>query len=323
MNSLPPYAIVSNIHLRPLRAVGAVMALALFLLLAQGCASQATFDSADKAVDSLVVALRAPDDVQLKNVLGSQADEIISSGDPVADQSLRENFLKAYAEKHQLVAGTEGAMTLVVGKADWPLPIPLVQEGGKWRFDTDAGKEEVLNRRIGQNELAAIQTCLAILDAQREYVSRDRSTNGLREYADRFISDPGTKNGLYWPTAANEPPSPLGPLAAAAAKEGYKHHASPAATPQPYHGYLFRILTSQGASAPGGAMDYMVDGKLIGGFAIVAWPAEYGNSGVTTFLMNHDGIVYQRDLDDDTAKTAEAMDAYDPTPEWKKVQSDK
>jgi hypothetical protein len=323
MNLLPPYAIVSTIHLRPVRAVGAVVALVLFLLLAQGCASQATFDSADKAVDALVAALRAPDDVQLKNVLGSQADEIISSGDPVADQSLRESFLKAYAEKHQLIAGTEGAMTLVVGKSDWPLPIPIVQEGGKWRFDTDAGTEEILNRRIGQNELAAIQSCLAILDAQREYVSRDRSANGLRQYADRFFSDPGTKNGLYWPTAANEPPSPLGPLAAAAAEEGYKHRAASAATPQPYHGYLFRILTSQGASAPGGAMDYMVGGKLIGGFAIVAWPAEYGNSGVTTFLMNHDATVYQRDLGDDTAKTAAAMNAYDPAPEWKKVQSDK
>jgi hypothetical protein len=323
MNLLPPYPFVSNVYLRPLRAVGAVMALALFLLLAPGCASQATFDSADKAVDSLVAAVRAPDDAQLKSVLGSQADEIISSGDPVADQNHRAEFLKAYEEKHQLVAGAEGTMTLVIGKADWPLPIPLVQEGGKWRFDTDAGTEEILNRRIGQNELAAIQTCLAILDAQREYVSRDRSANGLREYADRFISDPGSKNGLFWPTTANEPPSPLGPLAAAAAEEGYKHRASPAATPQPYHGYLFRILTSQGASAPGGAMDYMVGGKLIGGFAAVAWPAEYGNSGVMTFLMNHDGTVYQCDLGDDTAKTAEAMNAYDPAPEWKKVASDK
>jgi len=322
MKFIPHDSIVSRLRPR-VRAIGAVIVLAWILLLVPGCATQTTFDSADKAVDSLVAAVRAQDTGQLKNVLGPEADEIISSGDPVADKNTQDDFLKAYDEKHHLVAGAEGSMTLVVGKSDWPLPIPLVQEGGKWRFDTDAGMDEILNRRVGENELDAIQTCLAILDAQREYVSRDRDANGLCEYADRFISDPGTKNGLYWPTAANEPPSPLGPLAAEAAEEGYKHHESSTASPRPYHGYLFRILTSQGANAPGGALDYTVGGKLIGGFAVVAWPADYDNSGVMTFIMNHDGIVYQRDLGDDTGKKAEAMNAYDPGPEWKRVEAAK
>jgi hypothetical protein len=305
--------------LRPrVRAVGAMITLTVLLFLAPGCASQATFDSTDKAVDSLVAAVRAQDDVQLKNVLGSEGQEIISSGDPVADKNAQENFLKAYDEKHRLVAGDKGTLTLVVGKSDWPLPIPLVQQFGKWRFDTDAGKDEILNRRVGKNELDAIQSCLAILDAQREYVSRDRNANGLREYATRFISEPDKKNGLYWPTQANEPPSPLGPLAAEAAEEGYT--GQNAAPHTPFHGYRFRILTSQGASAPGGTLDYMVNGKLIGGFAIVAWPAEYGNSGVMTFIMNHEGIVYQCDLGEDTEKTAKTMTSFNPGPNWKKVE---
>ena len=304
---------------RRVGALGATVVLALVLSLTQGCASQSSFDSADKAIDSLVTAARAQDTSQLKMVLGADADEIISSGDEVADKNRLEGFVKAYDEKHTLAAGKDGSITLVVGKADWPLPIPIVQSGGRWLFDTKAGKEEILNRRIGRNELAAIQTCLAILDAQREYASFDRNADGLRDYAAKFISDPGTKNGLFWPTAENEAPSPLGPLAAAAAEEGYKRDTADA-SPRPYHGYCFRILTAQGANAPGGAMDYVVGGKLIGGFAIVAWPADYDNSGITTFIMNHQGIVYERDLGDDTAKLAAAMIAYDPGPEWKKVE---
>jgi hypothetical protein len=320
MKNIYPLSIVSGLRGR-ICAVGAMMTMAAVLLLIPGCASQATFESADKAVNSLVAAVRAQDEVQLKNVLGSDGQEIISSGDPVADKNAQEEFLKAFDEKHQLVANGKGSMTLVVGKSDWPLPIPLVQTFGNWRFDTDAGKDEILNRRVGQNELDAIQSCLAVLDAQREYVSRDRDANGLCEYATRFISEPGKKNGLYWPTVANEPPSPLGPLAAAAAEEGYSGQNKASQTP--FHGYRFRILTSQDASAPGGTLDYMVNGKLIGGFAIVAWPAEYGNSGVMTFIMNHEGIVYQRDLGDDTEKTTKAMAAYNPGPDWKKVESEK
>ncbi len=302
---------------------GATFVLTLVLSLTQGCASQTSFDSADKAVDSLVAAARANDTGQLKQVLGADADEIITSGDEVADKNRLEGLVKAYDEKHTLAAGKDGAMTLVVGKADWPLPIPLIQSGEKWLFDSKAGREEILNRRIGRNELAAIQTCLAILDAQREYALHDRNADGLRDYAAKFISDSGKKNGLFWPTAENETPSPLGPLAAAAAEEGYKRGDTVDASPRPYHGYCFRILTAQGPNAPGGAMDYLVNGKLIGGFAIVAWPADYDNSGITTFIMNHQGIVYERDLGDDTAQIVAKMSAYDPGPDWKKVESGK
>jgi hypothetical protein len=298
------------------------MLLALTLL-ASGCAGQVTFASADQAVDSLVAALRARDAKQLQNVLGPESEEIIFSGDKVADRNLLETFLKAYDEKHEILAGRDGAMALVIGKSEWPMPIPIVQEGGKWRFDTEAGKDEVLNRRIGRNELSAIQTCLAILDAQREYLSVDRNANGLCEYATRFISEPGKKNGLFWPTKEGEPPSPLGPLAAVAAEEGYKRDKSSAASPQPYHGYRFRILTRQGPGAPGGEMDYMAGGKLIGGFAVVAWPAAYGNSGIMTFIMSHEGTVYQRDLGKGTARAALSMISYDPGPGWKPVESEK
>jgi hypothetical protein len=308
---------------RRLHTAGAAVILALSLLIGQGCASQATFTSADQAVDSLVAAARSGDAGQLAKVLGPESNEIISSGDAVADKNLLDNFLKAYDEKHQLVAGKDGAMTLEVGKSDWPMPIPIVQEDGKWRFDTAAGKEEILNRRIGRNELSAIQSCLAVMDAQREYITMDRNADGLREYAGRFISEPGKKNGLYWPTEANEPPSPLGPLAAAAAEEGYKPGQSAGTTARAFHGYRFRILTSQGANAPGGAMDYTANGRLIGGFALVAWPADYGNSGIMTFIMSHEGVVYQRDLGDDTDKTVASITTYDPTPDWKKVESEK
>ncbi|MCY2952599.1 MAG: DUF2950 domain-containing protein [Planctomycetota bacterium] len=323
MNKQTITSTVSIIHRRRVCAVGATVVLALVLSLTQGCASQATFDSADKAVDSLVAAARAQDIGQLKKVLGAESDEIISSNDDVADKNRLEGFLNAYDEKHQLVASKDGSMTLVVGKADWPLPIPIIQSGSVWFFDTKAGKEEILNRRIGRNELSAIQTCLAILDAQREYASLDRNADGLRDYAAQFISDPGQKNGLFWPTAENEAPSPLGPLAAGAAAEGYRRGDRADASPSPYHGYCFRILTAQGPNSPGGAMDYLVGAKLIGGFAIVAWPADYDNSGIMTFIMNHAGIVYQRDLGDETAKIAATMSVYDPGPQWSEMESSK
>lgn len=309
---------------RYVRLVGAAMFLALGLLTAQGCkgkeAGEAGFDSADKIVEAFVAAARAKDVEQMKKILGPESEDILSSGDAVDDESRLEMFLKAYDEKHRLEAGKDGTMTLVIGNTDWPLPVPLVQKDGKWQFDTEAGREEVINRRIGRNELDAIQTCLAVLDAQREYVAKDRDANGLAEYAGRFLSEPGKKNGLYWPTAEGEPLSPLGSLAAEAAHEGYIA-TQPTSRPRPFHGYCYRIVTSQGAHAPGGAMDYLVNGKLIGGFAVVAWPAEYDNSGIMTFIMNHDGVVYQRDLGEDTAKLAAEMTTYDPSPEWKKVEA--
>lgn len=295
----------------------------IFLCGLLGCTSHATFNTPDAAIDSLIAAMKADDLEQMKKVLGPESEDVLNSGDPTADKSSRSMFLAAYLEKHQLLPGKDGAMTLVVGKNDWPLPIPLIEADGKWRFDSAAGKEEILNRRIGRNELSTIQTCLAILDAQREYVSKDRDANKLCEYASRFVSENGKKNGLFWPTTEQEPPSPLGALAAKAADEGYSPYGAATSTPRPFHGYLFRILTKQGPNAPGGALDYKVKGKLVGGFAIIAWPVDYGNSGIMTFIMNHDGIVYQRDLGEKTSDLAKAIEGYDPSPEWKKADEAK
>jgi hypothetical protein len=210
-------------------------------------------------------------------------------------------------------------MVLVIGDKDWPFPIPLVKKGDQWFFDTKAGKEEILNRRIGENELSTVQTLLAIVDAQREYAMKDPDNDGIREYAGKFGSDSGKKNGLYWETKQGEEPSPLGELVADARAEGYTR-TGPKAGPVPFHGYYFRMLKKQGKHASGGAFDYIVKNKMIGGFAVVAYPAAYGSSGVMTFIVNHEGVVYQKDLSKDTAKTATAMTSFDPDKTWKKVQ---
>jgi len=324
-NSQSHYLSASTICFGHSSRISTAIILALLLLLpAKGYTAQSAFDSAEKASESLVSAARSQDTGQLKTVLGVESEKIIFSGDKVADKNMLENFIKAYDEKHQLVAGKSGSVSLLVGKTDWPMPIPIVRKGGKWQFDTKAGKEEILNRRIGRNELSTIQTCLAILDAQREYSSRaGLHSDGLHEYAARFMSEPGKKNGLYWPTVDNEPQSPLGPMAAEAAEVGYKAGQSTTGASQPYYGYRYRILTRQGAAAHGGSMDYMINGKLIGGFAIVAWPAEYGNSGIMTFIMNHEGSVYQRNLGKWTSKTVEEINAYDPGSMWKRVELQK
>jgi hypothetical protein len=228
----------------------------------------------------------------------------------------RERFLAAYDEKNSLVAEPDGSTTLQVGTDDWPMPIPLVKRSSSWRFDTRRGKEEILNRRIGRNELSVEQTCLAIVDAQREYVSADRDGDGVREYAQKVISDPGKKDGLYWETGPTELPSPLGPLVAEAVDEGYGATKNESGQRRPFHGYYFKLLKSQGPEAPGGDREYVVNGKMTEGFAVVAWPAEYGNSGVMTFLVNHLGIVYQRNLGKETARIASAMALFDPDPDW-------
>jgi hypothetical protein len=206
----------------------------------------------------------------------------------------------------------------VIGNNNWPFPIPLVKKGEGWVFDTDKGREEILNRRIGENELYTIQVCRAIVDAQREYAIKDRDKNGLLEYAEKFVSDPGKKNGLYWETRAGEGQSPLGPIMARARGEGYQ--GKPSATPSPYHGYYYKILTAQGKDAPGGAYSYLVKGKMIGGFGVVAYPAEYENSGVMTFIVNHDGTVIQKDLGKNTASVAKGMTVYNPDKTWTEVK---
>lgn len=307
--------------LQTVRVGAALAALALLGVCESGCtaARQSTFPSPDQAAQVLVASLRPLDSARLREVLGPEGDEIISSGDEVADREGIEKFLKAYDEKHELVAEPDGRMTLEVGKDGWPMPIPIVQKQRAWRFDTRSGKDEILNRRIGRNELATIQVCLAIVDAQRDYAMLDSDGKGLRAYAQGFVSDAGKKNGLYWKTGENEPPSPLGPLVATASEEGYTSVRTETGEPQPYHGYHYRMLTSQGPNAAGGKRDYIVKGNMTEGFAVVAWPAEYGNSGVMTFLVNHNGVVFQRDLGRKTDRTAKAMPAFDPDESWKVV----
>jgi hypothetical protein len=264
-------------------------------------------------------ALKVNDTKELSAIFGPEGKEVISSGDEVADKARRERFVKAYEEVNKLVSETDKKVTLVVGKEEWPFPIPIVKVGESWRFDTKAGKEELLNRRIGRNELNAIQVCLAYVDAQREYAMKDRDSDKLLEYAQKFGSTKGKKDGLYWEAKEGEEQSPLGALAARAVEEGYKAR-KPGDNPTPYYGYLYKILKAQGKNAPGGAYDYVVKGKMIGGFALVAYPAQFGASGVMTFIVNHDGVVYEKDLGKDTERIAKAMTKFDPDKTWKKVE---
>jgi hypothetical protein len=283
-----------------------------------GCSTgPQSFNSPDEAVQTMIGALKPLNKDQLLKVFGSEGEDIISSGDPVADVNGAERFLDAYNQKHELITADEHTRTLQVGPNDWPFPVPIIEDGGKWSFDADAGREEILNRRIGANELSTIQVCMAIVDAQRDYVGIDPNNDGMHEYAAKFFSEPGKHDGLYWETTPGEPPSPLGPLVAEASEEGYRHSAS---APTPYHGYYYRILTSQGAHAADGAYDYLIKGQMIGGFGVVAWPATYENSGIMTFITNQDGVVYQKDLGDDTDRLAKGMTMFDPGDGWKKVE---
>jgi hypothetical protein len=281
-------------------------------------AQQKSFSSAEEAVKAVIAAARSNNDKEMLAIFGPQAKELLFSGDAVADKQRRARFIAAYDEKNRLATEEESA-TLIIGKQEWPFPIPVVKKGQSWVFDTDKGKEEILNRRIGQNELFTIQACLAIVDAQREYAIKDRDKNSLLEYARKFVSDPGKKNGLYWSAKEGEPQSPLGPIMIQARSEGYRA-APPAHAPYPYHGYYYRILTAQGKDAPGGAYSYVVKGKMIGGFAVVAYPAEYGNSGVMTFIVNHDGKVFQKNLGPNTASIAKGMKEYNPDKTWTEVK---
>ena len=234
------------------------------------------------------------------------------------DRAVRERFLKAYEAKNALIPDGDAKAVLQIGTEEWPFPIPIVKKGEKWFFDTKKGKEELINRRIGRNELDTIQTCLAYVDAQREYAGKDRDGDGLFEYAQKFVSTPGKKDGLYWEAKPGEEESPFGDLFARATREGYKKTSN---KPIPYHGYFFKILKAQGKNAPGGAYDYLVNGRMIGGFAMVAYPAQYGVSGVMTFVVNHDGIVYEKNLGKNTAKIAQAMKLFDPDKTWRKVET--
>ncbi len=279
---------------------------------------QKGFSTGEEALNAFIKALKEDNKEELLSIFGSDANDLVSSGDEVIDKLRRQKFLDAYDEQHKLDADGNN-LIIVVGKNDWPFPIPIIKDGERWFFDTAAGKEEIINRRVGQNELDTIQVMLAIVDAQREYAEKDHDGDGVREYAQKFASDPGKKNGLYWDTNEAEEPSPLGPLVAGAKQEGYFGKES-SEGPSPYHGYFYRILTSQGEHAAGGAYDYIVDGNMIGGFAVVAYPADYGSSGVMTFVANQDGVVYQKNLGDDTEQKAKVMERFDPDETWVKVE---
>jgi hypothetical protein len=295
----------------------ALFSLAALLLSAAGSAAhgQQAFTTPGEAVSALVAAAKTGDMKALVAVLGPDGEDIVSSGDPVADTQTRQKFVAAYDAKHRVALEGEDKAVIIIGPEDFPLPIPLARKNGMWRFDTVAGRQEILFRRIGKNELDAIQTCLAYVDAQNDYAAKDRTGAGMNTYAQRIVSQPGKKDGLYWPTAQGEEESPLGEFEAQATRQGYRAGAGRT----PYHGYYYKILTKQGPSAPGGAFDYIVHGKMIGGFALVAYPAEYRNSGVMTFLVNHAGTVFQKDLGPDTSRLAEQMDSFNPDQTWQKV----
>ena len=293
--------------------------LAAALLLAASAAvalAQQDYKTPQEATDALVGAARNGDINAALNVLGRGGKEIVSSGDKVADEAARARFVAAYDAKHQITMDGDSKAILVIGDSDFPFPIPLERnKDGAWSFDTQAGSREILYRRIGRNELDTIQASLAYVDAQDEYADKDRG-EGAGVYARRFISTSGKKDGLYWPSAAGEEESPLGELFAEAARQGYRAGEGRS----PYHGYYYKILTRQGPAATGGAIDYVVNGKMIGGFGLIAYPAEYRNSGVMTFMVNHAGTVFQKDLGPDTAKIAEAVTSFNPDPTWTKVE---
>ncbi|GGI19777.1 DUF2950 domain-containing protein [Bradyrhizobium guangdongense] len=287
----------------------------VFALLGSVAQAQQSYKTPEDAAAALAAAVKSGPRDTLK-VLGRAAEDIVSSGDEVADNDIRQRFSSMYEAKHGIKAEGNKSATLILGADDFPFPIPLVNTKAGWEFDTDEGRIEVLRRRIGRNELDAIQTALAFVDAQNEYADKDRG-EGVGVYAQHIMSSPGKKDGLFW--RDDNDPSPLGPLAAQASSEGYKAGESMT----PYHGYYFRILKGQGPDAPGGALNYVVKGKMIGGFALIAWPAEYGNSGVMTFLVNHAGVVYQKDLGKRTDFVAKRLTLFDPDQTWKKVDAAK
>jgi Protein of unknown function (DUF2950) len=272
---------------------------------------QKTFSSAEEATNALVTAAQANDEKMMLEILGPDGKQIVSSGDESEDANSRANFVKRYQEMHRLVKESDGTTVLYIGAHNWPAPIPLVHMGNSWYFDTKAGKKEILYRRIGRNELSAIHICQELVAAQKEYSAEHK------EYAREIFSDEGQHNGLYWKAAEGEPQSPIGPLVASAVPPGY---ARSQGAPTPYRGYYFHILTRQGKNAPGGAKNYVVNGKITEGFAFVAYPAEYRSSGVMTFIVTEDGVVYQKDLGRKTDIHAKAMKEYDRNPSWQKAE---
>ncbi len=308
---------VENVGVRMLKSLVATGVLALCVASCQSTSSstsaQMSYESPQAAVQELVGALRANDEARIGKVLGPEGWRLVNSGDAVADQKVIAAFLAAFDKHHEVVVDDDVA-TLVVGEDDWAMPIPVVSEAGAWRFDTDQGQDEILARRIGENELGAIAVCRAIADAQHDFADMNAKSAGEpRVYAQRFVSSTGARDGLYWEAAAGEPQSPLGPLVAEAVEDGY---GSPSRDRRPFHGYYYRMLTEQGPSAPGGAHSYVEGGRMTRGFAAIAWPSAYDTSGVMTFMINDQGVLYQRDLGTDTARIAATTGAFDPGEGW-------
>lgn len=305
----------SNLIPRPCRGLG------LALVLLTGARATATdaerhFDTPESAVAALTSAVVTTNRAELRSIFGPGADEIVNP-DPVQAAKELTEFAAALGAASHLVRDSEARCVLEVGADHWPFPVPIVRVEGRWGFDTAAGIEELVNRRIGRNELQTLTVVRTYAQAQREYASRDRDGDEVREYAQRIVSTPGAKDGLFWSPDLDGEISPLGPLAADAAAEGYGRPGKRRGDePQPFHGYFFKVLARQGRNAPGGKHDYIINGNMIGGFALVAWPAEYGDSGVMTFIINQQGRVYQKDLGPDTPTAARAIRTYDPDDTW-------
>src|SRR6267154_5143574 len=289
--------------------------------LALGCLSeptfaqeqgQRTFATAEAAGRALFDAMQAEDEQVPRNILGPGAKDVLSSGDPIEDSNTRASFVVKYQEMHRLVTEANGTVSLIVGAENWPFPIPLVKKNGSWYFDTAVGKDEIVFRRIGKNELSAVNACRELVDAQKQYFARPPA-NQPQQFAQRLVSDEGKHNGLYWHGASDEFDSPINPLIAYARQnlptDQVGEHV-------PFNGYMFRVLTSQGPHSPGGAKDYIVDGKMSAGFAFVAYPVEYRSSGVMTFIVDKSGTIYEKNLGPNTTKLAQAATAYDPDSTW-------
>jgi hypothetical protein len=320
-SALPSSALPSSARLAGVWLAGVTLA-AVLLAGLPACSPDAvrttSFAAPDAAAEALFAAVESNDAVQLRALFGPDSERLIASGDDVADGRARAAFVERYRARHQWVSGGPSNLVLQVGEDAWPVPVHLVEEGGKWRFDTASGAEELLARRIGTNELRTIDVMRGFVMAQLDYAAtgHDRGEPGL--YAQKLRSSPGMQDGLYWEVAAGEPPSPAGPLLAAAAAEGY----SGTRVRQPYHGYMFRQLYSQGSHADGGARVYLENGKLSGGFALLAWPMEYGSSGVMTLMVNHDGVVWQRDFGPDTPALVAQIERFDPDASWMPIPAE-
>jgi Protein of unknown function (DUF2950) len=279
---------------------------------------QKTFPSAEEACRALFVAVQDDDQRALVEIFGPAGNDIVSSGDAAEDTNSGHQFVQKFQEMHRLGKEPDGTMTLYIGAENWPLPIPLVNPGGAWYFDTEAGKQEILFRRIGENELTAMRVCHALVDAEKAYYAKPRGDDAVKQYAQRFVSDAGGHNGLYWWGADDEAESPIGPLLASACSDGSARQRSTGRIP--FHGYYYRLLTRQGTHAPGGALNYVVNGKMTRGFAFVAYPAEYRSSGVMTFIVNQDGLVCEKDLGAQTADIAQHLSLYDPDSTWHRAE---